>query len=58
MFNLPHVSTKGYETKQLVGASSAISTDAQKLNAVNELLRWYKQKKINKRKLPYVNGLY
>ena len=39
MFNLPHVSTKGYETKQLVGASAAaINTDAQKLNAVNELL--------------------
>ena len=49
MFNLPHVSTKGYETKQLVGASSAISTDAQKLNAINELLRWYNQC-LNKRK--------
>ena len=48
MFNLPHVSTKGYQTKQLVGAS-AINTDAQRLNAVNELRRWYNQC-LNKRK--------
>jgi hypothetical protein len=50
MFNLPHVSMKGYETKQLVGASSAaITTDAQRLNAVNELRKWYNQC-LNKRK--------
>ena len=41
MFNLPQISTKGYQTKQLVGASAAMTNlDAQRLAAVNELRRW------------------
>jgi hypothetical protein len=42
MFNLPHVSTKGYQTTprpELTGGSAS-GAEAAGLHAFNELLRW------------------
>ena len=42
MFNLPQVSTKGYQTKpntQLTGGSAVNSIEAYNINAVRELLQ-------------------
>ena len=38
-FNLPSVGMKGYQNTQQV-PSSAINTEAQRLNAVDELHKW------------------